>query len=95
MEQEVHLANYHCNREQLKDCEIIEYGFQINRHIKDAINIFNDVNIAEFLKLPPQMRYGLTNPPVSEIAIISVSPLHSYLCVLMVLAFNLPSKCWA
>ena len=29
------------NREQLKNCEIIEYGFEINTHIKDVINIFS------------------------------------------------------
>ena len=47
----------------------------------DAIDIFNDVNEEEFLKLPSKMRFGLTHPPVSDIDVVSVSPFHSYLCV--------------
>ena len=42
---------------QLKDLDLIRSGFQINRFIHDANNVFNDVNIEEFRKLDSKSRY--------------------------------------
>ena len=70
------------NHTQLKDLDLIRDGFPINRFIHDAKNLFDDVsNHEEFLKLDSKSRYGLTHPPISEKDILSISPLHSYLCV--------------
>ena len=77
---------------QLKDPELIRSCFPINRQIQDAISIFNDVEISEFLKLDSNSRFGLTHPPTSDKDILSASPLHSYLCVfrwLMLLIYHL------
>ena len=60
--------------------------------MEDAIDIFNYVNEEEFLKLPSEKRYGLTHLPMSNIDILSASPLHSYLCVFrwfMLLVYHL------
>ena len=51
---------------QLKDLELIRSCFPINRQIQDAISIFNDVEISEFLKLDSNSRFGLTHPPTSD-----------------------------
>ena len=85
---------------QLKDLELIRSCFPINRQIQDAISIFNDVEISEFLKLDSNSRFGLTHPPTSDKDIISASPLHSYLCVfrwLMLLIYHLDAgfKKWS
>ena len=80
------------NHNQLKDMDLISDGFPINRHIHDAIDIFNDVNVEEFLKMDSNSRFGLTHPPISDKDILAISPLHSYLCVfrwLMLLIYNL------
>ena len=77
---------------QLKDLNLIRSSFPINRHIQDAISIFNDVDTEEFLKLDSNSRFGLTHPPTSTIDIIPASPLHSYLCVfrwLMLLIYHI------
>ena len=66
-------------REQLKNMELVECGYPINRHVKDAIDIFSDVNEEEFLKLPSEKTHLLTHLPMSNIDILSASPLHSYL----------------
>ena len=72
-------------REQLTDMELVECGYPLNRHVKDAIDIFNDVNEEEFLRLPSEKRNSslklITHLPMSNIDILSASPLHSYLCV--------------
>ena len=85
---------------QLKDLELIRSCFPINRQIQDAISIFNDVEISEFLKLDSNSRFGLTHPPTSDKDILSASPLHSYLCVfrwLMLLIYHLDAglKKWS
>ena len=80
------------NHNQLKDMDLISDGFPINRNIHDAIDIFNDVNVEEFLKMDSNSRFGLTHPPISDKDILAISPLHSYLCVfrwLMLLIYHL------
>ena len=80
------------NHNQLKDTTLISDGFQINRHIHDAIEIFNDVNVEDFLKMDSNSRFGFTHPPISGKDILAISPLHSYLCVfrwLMLLIYHL------
>ena len=80
------------NHKQLKDLDLITDGFQVNRYIHNAPEIFNDVNIEDFLKLDSTSRYGLTHPPISDEDIVAASPLHGYLCVfrwLMLLIYYL------
>ena len=80
------------NHNQLKNTDLISDEFPINRHIHDAIDIFNDVNVEEFLKMDSNLRFGLTLPLISDKDILAISPLHSYLCVfrwLMLLIFHL------
>ena len=80
------------NHNQLKDTTLISDGFPINRHIHDAIEIFNDVNVEKFLKMDSNSRFGFTHPPISGKDILAISPLHSYLCVfrwLMLLIYHL------
>ena len=77
---ELVLIVYHT---QLKDLDFIRIGFPINRIIHDAKELFNDIsNHEEILKLDSKSRSGLTQLPISEKGILSVSPLHSYFCVL-------------
>ena len=47
------------------------------------------------MKLPSEKRYGLTHLPMSNIDILSASPLHSYLCVFrwfMLLIYHLDAR---
>ena len=66
---------------QLHDLELIREGFPINRSISAAKEIFHSVNKEEFLSLASNDRFGLTHEPVSDIDIISASPLHAYICI--------------
>ena len=52
---------------QLKDLELIRSSFPINWQIQDAIAIFNDVDIDEFLRLDSNSRFGLTHQPLLKI----------------------------
>ena len=67
--------------EELKDLDLIRDGYPINRFISDAKLIFETVDREEFLSLQSKERFGLTHEPISNIDIISASPLHSYTCV--------------
>ena len=40
--------------------------FPINRFIRDAINLFAEVNGEEFLTLPSYERFNLTHKPISD-----------------------------
>ena len=46
---------------QLKDLDLIRSCFPINRQIQDAIAIFNDVAIEEFLKLDSNSRFWINS----------------------------------
>ena len=65
----------------LKDIEMVRAGFPINRSISDAKELFTLVDKDEYLSLPSNKRLGLTHEPISDINILSASPLHSYTCV--------------
>ena len=68
--------------DDLKDRELIEDGFPINRTITDAIQLFGELeDIKGFLSLPSNDRYNLTHQPISKVNIIAASPLHSYTCI--------------
>ena len=69
------------NKKELKDLELVGAGFPINRHIADAKELFNYVDRDEYLSLPHADRLGMTHEPLSDINILSASPLHSYTCV--------------
>ena len=66
---------------ELKDLELVRCGFPINRTILSAKELFNSVDVDEFLSLPTQHRFGLTHEPISSIDIFPASPLHSYTCI--------------
>ena len=69
-------------KEQLKDVELITQGFPINRHISDAIELFEELEDKEtFFKEPSNDRINLTHEPISTINITPASPLHSYTCI--------------
>ena len=65
----------------VKDLELIQSCFPINRQIHDAITIISDVDFEEFMKLDSNSRFGLTHPPSFDKVIVFASPLHSYLYV--------------
>ena len=86
--------------DQISDLELIRTGFPINRTISAAKEIFATVDKDEYLALPSHERFGLTHEPLSEIDVISASPLHSYTCVFrwyMTLVYHLQSgsKKWS
>ena len=68
-------------REQLKDVDLVQHGFPINRFIDSALQIFEEVNEDEFFSLPSKERFGISHRPTSEENILSASPLHGYLRV--------------
>ena len=69
--------------DDLKDRDLIEDGFPINRTITDAIQLFGELeNVEEFFALPSNERYNITHQPISKVNIIAASPLHSYTCIL-------------
>ena len=88
---------------QIKSLEWVESGFPINRFIKDAHEIFNEVDEEEFLKLPSQQRTGITHQPISKIDNLAACPLQKEaakmsmldisLCFQVVYAPNIPSGC--
>lgn len=51
--------------DELKVRELFIQGYQIYRHISDAIQLFGE----------------LTHEPISNINIVQASPLHSYTCI--------------
>ena len=66
---------------ELKDLDFIRTGYPINRTISAARLIFDSVDAEEFFSLPSNERFGLTHEPLSNIDIMSASPLHTYTCV--------------
>ena len=62
---------------ELRDIELIRSGYPINRTITAAHEIFSSVDKEQFLALPSTQRFGLTHEPLSNIDVISASPLHS------------------
>ena len=65
--------------EDLKDRELVEDGFTINRTTTDVIQLFGELDdIDVFFALPSNERYNLTYQPISKVNIIGTSPLHSY-----------------
>ena len=89
-------VNYVCtaNRQELKKIEFVRDGFPINRHISDAKDLFSYVDKDEFLSRSHMDRLGITHEPVSDMNILSASPLHSYTCLLhwfMLLVYHLQS----
>ena len=62
----------------LKDIEMVRAGFPINRNISDAMKLFSIVDKDDYLSLPSNQSLGITHEPISEINIMSASPLHSY-----------------
>ncbi|KAI6647699.1 hypothetical protein LOD99_8540 [Oopsacas minuta] len=65
--------------QQIHDISIVQNGFPINRTIRDARDVFDEVDDEEFLSLPTNQRFNLTLKPISEEDIISASPLYAYL----------------
>ena len=63
---------------EIHDIGFVKYGFPINRKIQHARTLFEEVN-EDFFSLPTNKRFNLTHKPISEIDIISASPLHAYL----------------
>ena len=79
---------------ELHDIELIRCGYPINRSISAAKEIFSSIDKEEFLALPSLERFGLTHEPISDIDVISASPLHSYTWVFrwyMILVYHLQS----
>ncbi|KAI6659856.1 hypothetical protein LOD99_14196 [Oopsacas minuta] len=70
---------YTATLQQIHDISTVQNGFPINRTIRDAHDVFDEVDEEEFLSLPTNQRYNLTHKPISEKDIISTSPLHTYL----------------
>ena len=66
-------------KEQLNDIGLIQQGFPVNRFIKSDNQIFHEIDEDEFLSLPSKERFGITLKPLSDIDILSASPLHGYL----------------
>ncbi|KAI6648319.1 hypothetical protein LOD99_12128 [Oopsacas minuta] len=64
--------------QQIHDISIVQNGFPINRTIRDARDVFDEVDEEVFLSLPTNQRFNLTHKPISEKDIISASPLHAY-----------------
>ena len=88
------------SHKELHDVELIRSGFPINRTITAAKEIFSYVDEEEYLSLPSKERFGLTHQPVSDINVISASPLYSYTCVfrwymLLVYHIHSGSKKWS
>ena len=65
----------------LKDTYFIRNGFPINRTIQSAKQIFEEVDVGDFLSLPSDQRFGITERFTSHHDILPASPLHSYLRV--------------
>ena len=65
------------NNQELKDLELVRTWFPINRHIANAKELFNYVDRDEYLSLPHIDRLGMTHELLSDINILSASPLHS------------------
>ena len=68
---------------ELKDRDLVIQGFPINRHISDAIQLFEDLEGSNesFFMLPSNQRFNLTHEPISNINIVPASPLHAYTCI--------------
>ena len=64
---------------QIHDKEFVREGFPINRFIRDAKNLFEEVKDKEFIALSSDERLNLTNKPIHDKEIKSASPLHAYL----------------
>ena len=87
-------------KEELSNIDLIHQGFPINRTIESAKEIFDELGEEELLALPHKERFGITAKPLSDINILSVSPLHGYLRVFgwfMQLVYHLQAgeKKWA
>ena len=68
--------------EDLKDRELVEDGFTINRIIIDAIQLFGELDdIDGFFAVPSNERYNQTHQPKSKVNFIAASPIHSYACI--------------
>ncbi|KAI6654457.1 hypothetical protein LOD99_853 [Oopsacas minuta] len=65
--------------QQIHDISIVQNVFPINRTIRDARDVFDEVDEEEFLSLPTNQRFNLTHKPISEKDIMSASLLHTYL----------------
>ncbi|KAI6657124.1 hypothetical protein LOD99_15920 [Oopsacas minuta] len=63
----------------IHDISIVNNGFPMNRTIRDARDVFDEVDEEEILSLPTNQRSNLLHKPISEKDIISASPLHAYL----------------
>ena len=82
------------NRQEFKKIELVRDGFPINRHISDAKDLFRYLDKDEFLSRSHMDRLGITHEPVSDMNILSASPLHSYTCLFhwfMLLVYHLQS----
>ena len=66
---------------ELKDLDSIRTGYPINRTLSAARLIFDSVDAEDFFSLLSNERFGLTHEPLSNIDIMSASPLHTYTCV--------------
>lgn len=64
---------------QIHDLEKVKEGFPINRTITNAKYIFEEVDKEEFLYRKSDERFNITHRPISDIDIVSGSPLHAYL----------------
>ncbi|KAI6651422.1 hypothetical protein LOD99_5229 [Oopsacas minuta] len=65
--------------QQIHGISIVQNGFPIKGTIRDARDLFDEVDEEEFLSLPTNQKFNLTHKPISEKDIISASPLHAYL----------------
>ena len=69
-------------------------GFPKNSHISDAKDLFSFAEKKEFLLRLHEDRLGITHEPVSDLNILSASPLLSYTCLFywfMLLVYHLQS----
>ena len=63
--------------------------------MKESEENVSSVDKEQFLALPSTQRFGLTHEPLSNIDVISASPLHSYeVCVPLVYDLSLPPAIW-
>ena len=69
------------SKSQLKDLYFVRTGYPINRTISSAKQIFDEVDLEEFLSRPSEQRFQITEKFTSEHDILPASPLHCMLRV--------------
>ena len=64
-----------------KNLDFVRTGYPINRTISSAKQIFDEVDLEEFLSRPSEQRFQITEKITSEHDILPSSPLHCMLRV--------------